>query len=209
MLVVNCFQLFLPSRSETTLAVALHYGLLKSTDSSDLLNDCVDFVHDNYQSKENIKAGQRFTLRLCGSDGLVSKYYTGSDTFDYSKEYIIRFIPGTTKLDVRFVFLINSRKFLCKELEYTVTTEGMHPVVTGIFYAEAQRYRLSLVAGTGVDEVQGTGMYAVGETVKITAEILSGYTWNTWIDDKGVYYAQREFDFVMPERDMKITAYAS
>jgi hypothetical protein len=190
------------------IAMALHFGLLKSFESSDLLNDGVDYVHDNYVSKENIKPGQRLTLRLCGENGLVKKYYTGSDAFDFSKEYIIKFIPGT-KMDVRYTFLINSRKFLCKELEYTVTAEGMHPVVTGTFYAEAKLYSLHLAAGTGVKDVRGEGVYKAGEVVRVEAETLSGYIWNTWIDDKDTYYPQQQFDFVMPKRDIKLIAYAA
>jgi hypothetical protein len=81
-----------------------------------------DFVFDNH-----------WTLRLDGPYGLHQRYYQVNSRYDDSKEYIIRF--KTNKLlDPRAEYLICNRLFACKELEYTILNDGIHPIVTGTFF---------------------------------------------------------------------------
>lgn len=52
---------------------------------------------------------------------------------DTTREYTIRFMTRVIP-DIRARFLFHNKLFVCKELEYRVTAEGIHPVLTGVFY---------------------------------------------------------------------------
>lgn len=73
------------------------------------------------------------TFRLTGPAGLVKKYYQANLNIDFTREYTIKFITNTMP-DVQAEFILNNKMFICKELEYRVMNEGIHPEVTGTFY---------------------------------------------------------------------------
>lgn len=74
------------------------------------------------------------TFRLVGPEGLVQRYYQPSQQIDATKEYTIKFIINTMP-NIQAQFLLNNKLFICKELEYRITNDGIHPEVTGTFYA--------------------------------------------------------------------------
>ncbi|WP_099463411.1 hypothetical protein [Parabacteroides provencensis] len=73
------------------------------------------------------------TFRLVGPEGLVKRYYQPSQQISATKEYTIKFIINTMP-NIQSQFLLNNKLFICKELEYRITNDGIHPEVTGIFY---------------------------------------------------------------------------
>lgn len=73
------------------------------------------------------------TFRLTGPEGLVKRYYQPNLNIDFTREYTIKFITNTIP-DVQAEFILNNKLFICKELEYRVMNEGIHPEVTGTFY---------------------------------------------------------------------------
>ena len=64
-------------------------------------------------------------------------------------------------------------------------------------------YEVTVIDGTG------GGKYAEGETVSIKANDKSGYTFSGWTSDDGVIFvnsAAKETSFVMPAKEVKVTA---
>ena len=64
-------------------------------------------------------------------------------------------------------------------------------------------YKVTVTDGTG------SGKYAEGETVSIKANDKSGYTFSGWTSDDGVVFvnsAAKETSFVMPAKEVKVTA---
>ncbi len=64
-------------------------------------------------------------------------------------------------------------------------------------------YKVTVTDGTG------SGKYAEGETVSIKANDKSGYTFSGWTSDDGVIFvnsAAKETSFVMPAKEVKVTA---
>lgn len=74
------------------------------------------------------------TLELLGSGGLEKRYYKVNEKFDTSLEYVIRF-RTKQNIDQLSVFVIDNKKFLCKQLKRTVLANGMDELIEGIFYA--------------------------------------------------------------------------
>jgi hypothetical protein len=93
---------------------------------------CIDYLMDSPYCNSTVEE-KRWTLRLDGPYGLHQRYYQVNSRYDDSKEYIIRFISNKL-YDQRSEFLINNRLFVCKELEYTILNDGIHPIVTGTFF---------------------------------------------------------------------------
>lgn len=73
------------------------------------------------------------TLSLRGKYGLGNLYYANSSDVDITTEYTIRFICKRAVSQLS-VFLIDNKKFLCKQLKRTILANGMDEVVEGIFY---------------------------------------------------------------------------
>ncbi|MFV0272429.1 MAG: hypothetical protein ACK5HZ_12315 [Macellibacteroides fermentans] len=102
-------------------------GLIKASAAQ------MDYVHETVYSLEVIyPAGDSKTLRLSGINGLHKKYYQANSRYDFTKEYTIKFISDKIP-DVRADFLFQNKLFACKELEYSITNDGISPVISGTF----------------------------------------------------------------------------
>lgn len=91
-----------------------------------------DNVADNHSSISWYQK-EYGTFRLTGPEGLVKRYYQPNLSIDFTREYTIKFITNTMP-DVQAEFILNNKLFICKELEYRVMNEGIHPEVSGTFY---------------------------------------------------------------------------
>jgi hypothetical protein len=96
-------------------------------------DSAIDFMQEIPLSFGKYESTNLFTLRLQGPAGWAEKYYKANHNYNFQKEYTIHFLYNTTP-DVRTEFVIEGKRFLCKELEYTVNAEGIFPEITGIFY---------------------------------------------------------------------------
>lgn len=92
-----------------------------------------DYVADNHSTTSWYQE-EYGTFRLTGPKGLVKRYYQPNLNIDFTREYTIKFISNTLP-DVQAEFILNNKLFICKELEYRIMNEGIHPVITGTFYA--------------------------------------------------------------------------
>lgn len=92
----------------------------------------IDYVLDSTFCGENRDFKNR-TLRIDGDYGLFQRYYNVNRRYDVSKEYTLKFITRDIP-DVRSEFIFNNKLFICKELEYRVLNDGIHPEITGTFY---------------------------------------------------------------------------
>ena len=66
---------------------------------------------------------------------------------------------------------------------------------------------VSLIAGTGVQSVQGANTYAIGQLVTVTANMKDGYDFVGWSSDApGFGSNQRSYTFAMPDKSITLTA---
>lgn len=96
------------------------------------------YFAQNDNVEEDDKSGSWYiksygTFRLTGPEGMVKRYYQANQEIDFTREYTIKFITNTMP-DVQAEFILNNKLFICKELEYRITNDGIHPEVTGTFY---------------------------------------------------------------------------
>ena len=71
---------------------------------------------------------------------------------------------------------------------------------------KADRWGVTLIAGTGIDSVSGGGSHAYNESVAISAAVKKGYSWDKWTG-----YAEtssNSYRFNMPASDVSFTANA-
>ena len=71
---------------------------------------------------------------------------------------------------------------------------------------KADRWGVTLIAGTGIDSVSGGGSHAYNESVAISAAVKKGYSWDKWTG-----YAEtssNSYRFSMPASDVSFTANA-
>ena len=71
---------------------------------------------------------------------------------------------------------------------------------------KADRWSVTLIAGTGIDSVSGGGSHAYNESVAISAAVKKGYSWDKWTG-----YAETSSNscrFSMPASDVSFTANA-
>ena len=71
---------------------------------------------------------------------------------------------------------------------------------------KADRWSVTLIAGTGIDSVSGGGSHAYNESVAISAAVKKGYSWDKWTG-----YAEtssNSYRFNMPASDVSFTANA-
>ena len=71
---------------------------------------------------------------------------------------------------------------------------------------KADRWGVTLIAGTGIDSVSGGGSHAYNESVTISAAVKKGYSWDKWTG-----YAEtssNSYRFNMPASDVSFTANA-
>ena len=71
---------------------------------------------------------------------------------------------------------------------------------------KADRWGVTLIAGTGIDSVSGGGSHAYNENVAISAAVKKGYSWDKWTG-----YAETSSNscrFSMPASDVSFTANA-
>lgn len=119
--------------NESKVNVAL-CALLPSTAESKDYTVFTDYTQTHGFYKTNLPVLDIGSFRLDGKGGMVQRYFQTNQNIDTSKEYTIRFITNTMP-DVQAQFLLNNKLFICKELEYRIMNEGIHPVITGTFYA--------------------------------------------------------------------------
>lgn len=92
----------------------------------------VDYLWETNKIDERIINSDKFSLRLNHSKGMKN-LYSGSIQVDTTIEYTFRFLYYE-KIDIRSVFVIKNREFVCKELKYNVTAKGFDEVIEGVFY---------------------------------------------------------------------------
>jgi hypothetical protein len=92
----------------------------------------VDFVREFAGDQIFIPSEEPLTLRLNGEWGM-KRLYSQNIRIDTTREYTFNFIHKA-KLDVKSVFVINNKEFVCRELKYIVNQNGMLPIIEGKFY---------------------------------------------------------------------------
>ena len=71
---------------------------------------------------------------------------------------------------------------------------------------KADRWSVTLIAGTGIDSVSGGGSHAYNESVSISATVKKGYSWDKWTGYADT--SSNSYRFNMPASDVSFTANA-
>ena len=71
---------------------------------------------------------------------------------------------------------------------------------------KADRWSVTLIAGTGIDSVSGGGSHAYNESVSISAAVKKGYSWDKWTGYADT--SSNSYRFNMPASDVSFTANA-
>ena len=71
---------------------------------------------------------------------------------------------------------------------------------------KADRWSVTLIAGTGIDSVSGGGSHAYNESVAISAAVKKGYSWDKWTGYADT--SSNSYRFSMPASDVSFTANA-
>lgn len=117
------------NRSQRRISLAIYTGSLVG--NTRYTRSQMDYVHEDIYGWP-VESDMTRTLRLTGINGLATKYYKTNNRYDFTLEYTIKFISNVIP-DVRADFLFQNKLFVCKELEYTITNDGINPVFTGTF----------------------------------------------------------------------------
>jgi hypothetical protein len=80
----------------------------------------------------NIQNFLKYTMRLHGARGFAETNYWKNVPVNSKEIWTVRFISKTS-LDVRRLFVIRNKKFLCVSIEIKITADGVLPVVEGKF----------------------------------------------------------------------------
>lgn len=95
------------------------------------------FLHYNrggQGAKLSQLADENMTLAIKGErGGLFQNYYRENFHVDTKTEYVFRF-RASSIYDSKSVFLIQNKKYYCKELHYIVRAFQLDPIVEGTFY---------------------------------------------------------------------------
>lgn len=95
------------------------------------------FMHYNKASQDakiTRLTDNDLTLSLKSEQGgLFDRYYGNSINVDTKTEYVFKF-KYKKLYDCKSIYLIGNKKYYCKELHYTVTPDGIEPIVEGTFY---------------------------------------------------------------------------
>jgi hypothetical protein len=94
----------------------------------------VDYLwEDTRQFGERTVNDNNLSLRLDDPHGMKA-LYDSSLKIDTTREYTFKFIHKG-KLDVKSIFVINNKEFVCKEIRRTINTDGFDKIIESDFYA--------------------------------------------------------------------------
>ncbi len=72
-------------------------------------------------------------ISISGQTNMASNTIENAATVDVKNKYCIKFISDTIP-DVKSVFLIRNRRFVCEKIEATIKPKGLDKLLTGYFY---------------------------------------------------------------------------
>jgi hypothetical protein len=91
----------------------------------------VDYIRDFVRDAE-VFINPALTLRLDDEEGLNS-LYTQSAKIDTTRDFLFKFLSPRDQ-DSKSIFIIKNKKFVCKELRYTLSANGYDKIIEGFFY---------------------------------------------------------------------------
>ena len=89
----------------------------------------------------------------------------------------------------------------------TVKVEADGSTVVEYRY-ERNKYKLELIAGTGITEVIGAGEFYYGQIVSINAKVADGYSFRNWIDSNNKACTDSTIKIKVSDKNMSFTANA-
>jgi len=90
----------------------------------------VDFLYEFNALGERKINENNLSLRLTDR---FKQLYEQTVSMDTTREYTFKFI-APQKLNSKSLFIFGNKKFACKEIRYSITPNGVDPIVEGVFY---------------------------------------------------------------------------
>ncbi|GHU79667.1 hypothetical protein FACS1894145_4310 [Bacteroidia bacterium] len=108
-----------------------NYFLINNTKKVEYPIGFVDYLCEDERFGERYLDSNNLSLRLDSDHGLKPLFE--SISVDTTKEYTFKFIYNK-KLDAKSVFVFNNKKFVCKQLKYSINSKGIENIIEGVFY---------------------------------------------------------------------------
>ncbi len=134
----------------------------------------------------------------------VKHYVMGTDgKYPTEPDYIDNLTGTTDTTVIAEVMELGEGFIIPSEKEVTITGDGKAVVE---YRYERRQYTLTLTPSTGIESVEGNGLYYYGQSVAITANVKEGYTFVSWAP---INIDKNTFAYFMPNSDTTLTASAT
>ncbi len=166
------------------------------------------YIYKTYRYGNYYNASKSSNIKLDGYDVVISGTHTKSGWWTAASGGSYVDIDGAASGDNAGKICINSTwKGYSKDGTLSDGTKGK--IICLYAHWEKRIFKVTLVKGTGVEKVSGAGTYTVGDKVKISVDLKTGYHWQNWTGNYASgTIADQVFTFTMPAQDVTLTANA-
>ena len=166
------------------------------------------YIYKTYQFGNYYSASKSSGITIKGYENVIDGTHTKDGWWTAASGGSYVDIDGAASGDNAGKIQIDAAwKKLAKDGTLSDGTKGK--IICLYAHWEKRIFKVTLVKGTGVEKVSGAGTYTVGDKVKISADLKTGYHWQNWT---GSYssgtIADQTFTFTMPAQDVTLTANA-
>lgn len=194
-------NVLMPLSAKVTLNNGTTYSI-EHTSSGDDGTFYIWLPQTSYTSASVIYDGQSYTGTFSGNTAVLSNLYTATVNANKNSNAWTDITGDEVVLSTSSMDATAGKK-TAAPLGGVFTFSGIDPATTMYVWAKnnagvyektgavsisnatatVNYYDVNLTKGTGINNLTGAGTYLRGETAKISAELLPGYTWSKWSDD--------------------------
>lgn len=166
------------------------------------------YIYKTYRYGNYYNASKSSNIKLDGYDVVISGTHTKSGWWTAASGGSYVDIDGAASGDNAGKIQIDAAwKKLAKDGTLSDGTKGK--IICLYAHWQKNRFKVTLVKGTGVESVSGARNYKVGDKVKISVDLKTGYHWQNWTGNYASgTIADQVFTFTMPAQDVTLTANA-
>ena len=166
------------------------------------------YIYKTYQYGNYYSAAKSSGITIKGYANVIDGTHTKSGWWTAASGGSYVDIDGAASGDNAGKICINSTwKGYAKDGTLSDGTKGK--IICLYAHWEKRIFKVTLVKGIGVEKVSGAGTYTVGDKVKISADLKTGYHWQNWTGNYASgTIADQTFTFTMPAQDVTLTANA-
>ena len=166
------------------------------------------YIYKTYQFGNYYSASKSSGITIKGYENVIDGTHTKDGWWTAASGGSYVDIDGAASGDNAGKIQIDAAwKKLAKDGTLSDGTKGK--IICLYAHWEKRIFKVTLVKGIGVEKVSGAGTYTVGDKVKISADLKTGYHWQNWTGNYASgTIADQTFTFTMPAQDVTLTANA-